>query len=552
MKAKALIYCRVSSQRQVVEGHGLDSQEKLCLDHARSAGYEIAQVFKEEGVSGGLFDRPEMKKLIQYMDEHPEDSFVIVFDDLKRFARDTEVHFLLKKEIYGRNGRVESPNFRFEDTPEGKFVETMMAATAELERNQNKRQVIQKMKARLESGYWPFHPPPALIHIKDTIHGKFLIANEPIASIYKKAIEDFANGILASKEEFRRYVQIQLDKHGVKIKLGNHGAEDILKQILYAGFIEHKKWGVERRKGHHKGFISLEIYELVQQRLQLRAKPRKRADYNFEFPLRPYVFCESCQKPLTASFNTGRNKRYPNYWCKTKGCQYNNRSIRREKIEDEFKSLLETVKPPSEVLDLAGSVLSEVWDSKKEQAGSLQAYTQKQIDESGIKIQNYVNRLGRTQDTEIISVYEDEIKKTKQNIKEMELNLNHNYTDQNFGTAYSLVFDTLKEPLKMWNSESYKDKQTILFMYFEQPLRYNYEDGFGTAQLARPIELINGFVSEQNPNVEMEGVEPSSRNELQTYLQACAIDIFLSNTSSKAKSDSVCFGHCLTLMLTSD
>lgn len=115
----------------------------------------------------------------------------------------------------------------------------------------------------------------------------------------------------------------------------------------------------------------------------------------------------------------------------------------------------------------------------------------------------------------------------------------HNYTDQNFGTASRLVIGTLKEPLKMWNSDSYKDKQTILLMYFEQPLRYNYEDGFGTAQLARPIELINGFVSEQNPIVEMEGFEPSSGKAPYTHLQAWFVDFYSQDTSSTNKGVSV-------------
>jgi len=45
---------------------------------------------------------------------------------------------------------VECLNYRFEDTPEGKFVETVFAAQGQLEREQNGRQVRQKMQARVE------------------------------------------------------------------------------------------------------------------------------------------------------------------------------------------------------------------------------------------------------------------------------------------------------------------------------------------------------------------------------------------------------------------
>ncbi len=53
---KCLIYCRVSSQRQVIEGHGLDSQEQRCRIFANQNNYEVVKVFPDEGISGGLFD----------------------------------------------------------------------------------------------------------------------------------------------------------------------------------------------------------------------------------------------------------------------------------------------------------------------------------------------------------------------------------------------------------------------------------------------------------------------------------------------------------------
>lgn len=154
---KAIIYCRVSSERQVQEGHGLESQEQRCLEYAQKQGLAVVATFHEAGVSGGLFDRPAMHQLIGFLDKNNDDKFVIIFDDLKRFARDVEVHLRLRTELISRGAVLQCLNFNFEDTPEGRFVETVIAATAQLDREQNKRQVIQKMKARLSSGYWPYN-----------------------------------------------------------------------------------------------------------------------------------------------------------------------------------------------------------------------------------------------------------------------------------------------------------------------------------------------------------------------------------------------------------
>ena len=64
---KAVIYCRVSTKNQIKEGDGLGSQETRCREYARHKGYEVAEVFRDEGVSGGLIDRPAMQYMLAYL-----------------------------------------------------------------------------------------------------------------------------------------------------------------------------------------------------------------------------------------------------------------------------------------------------------------------------------------------------------------------------------------------------------------------------------------------------------------------------------------------------
>lgn len=52
----AVIYYRVSSAKQVKEGHGLQSQEARCRDHARSMGYHVEA---PDDVSGGYAREPD-------------------------------------------------------------------------------------------------------------------------------------------------------------------------------------------------------------------------------------------------------------------------------------------------------------------------------------------------------------------------------------------------------------------------------------------------------------------------------------------------------------
>ena len=96
----AVIYCRVSSTKQRLEGHGLDSQEHRCRQHARARGYSVEAVFPDDVSGGGDFmRRPGMVALLAYLDAQKGKPYVVIFDDLKRFARDTEFHIKLKREI---------------------------------------------------------------------------------------------------------------------------------------------------------------------------------------------------------------------------------------------------------------------------------------------------------------------------------------------------------------------------------------------------------------------------------------------------------------------
>ena len=77
-----VIYCRVSSSKQVREGHGLEGQEKRCHDYASNNNYHVIKVFREEGISGGVIERPAMRRMLDFLDEQSGPTVVII-DDIK-------------------------------------------------------------------------------------------------------------------------------------------------------------------------------------------------------------------------------------------------------------------------------------------------------------------------------------------------------------------------------------------------------------------------------------------------------------------------------------
>lgn len=201
---KAVIYCRVSGKKQVAEGSGLDSQEFRCRQYAEAKGYEVEAVFPDDVSGGGDFiKRPGMVALLRYLGKNPTTNYVVIFDDLKRYARDVEFHLKLRRVMSEYGAKRECLNFNFEDTPEGKFNEIISAAAGELERLQMGRQ---KAMARLEQGYAIQAQPPVGYKYEQTRdRGKVLIRDEPVASIVQEGLKGYASGRFASQIEVVRF-----------------------------------------------------------------------------------------------------------------------------------------------------------------------------------------------------------------------------------------------------------------------------------------------------------------------------------------------------------
>ena len=148
-----------------------------------------------------------MLALLSFIDAQPDEDFVVVFDDLKRMSRDTRAFLDLRDAFRLRNVKVESPNFTFEESPEGEFVETVIAAQGALERKQNRRQVKQKMNVRTKFGFWCHLPPVGYKFETIKGQGKTLVRDEPVASIVQEALESYASGSFETQAEVQRFLQ---------------------------------------------------------------------------------------------------------------------------------------------------------------------------------------------------------------------------------------------------------------------------------------------------------------------------------------------------------
>lgn len=507
-------YGRVSTPKQAREGHGLEAQETRSRDHARNIGGYIEVGFSDDITGGGDFmKRPGMVALLKYLDDHPDKSYVVIFDDLKRFARDTEFHLKLRRELNKRNARVECPNFKFEDTPEGTFVEVVLAAEAQLEREQHARQVKQKMLARTKNGYWCFKPPTGYKYENVAGHGKLLVPTEPLAPIVTEAIEGFAFGRLGCPVEVQRFLASHTAfPRNLKGEVLVQRAIDLLTEPLYAGYITVPKWGIFLLPGKHEPLVSAETWHLAQQNYADNRKTPASKNLDEDFPLRGFVVCGQCLKPMTACWSQGQTRKYPYYYCAQAGCSERYKMIAKELIEGDFSSLLQGLAPSDELTSMAFEMLKDLWDGRSRSSCEEAAKDEARVHFIERKIGQLAERILASDSNDVIMAYETEIEKLG---KEKALLRSRAAASQHPPATFAETFRTamsfLAQPWKLWDSNDLSDKRLVLRLVFSGKLSYARNEGFRTAEKSLPFKTLEAISQTNSGLVEALGFEPRSR-----------------------------------------
>jgi hypothetical protein len=92
----------------------------------------------------------------------------------------------------------------------------------------------------------------------------------------------------------------------------------ILRNPIYAGWIAYKPLG-ERYKGDFHPLVTQELFDQVQRKLSGNPTSVGRRKGQHDFPLRRFVRCARCGKPVTGGWARGRwGNRYAYYYCREK------------------------------------------------------------------------------------------------------------------------------------------------------------------------------------------------------------------------------------------
>ncbi|MHB8442757.1 MAG: recombinase family protein [Patescibacteria group bacterium] len=350
---QAVIYIRVSSEEQVTN-FSLQTQEEICRREAKFKGYEIAEIFKEEGKSAkNITGRPTLIKMLEYCRKNKQAISSIFVYRLDRLSRQTEDYLAIRKKLLEYNITIVSATEPTGNSPTEKLLETVLASFAQHDNDVRSERTKNGMRARFLSGLVTNHVPFGYIN-----QSGYAIKDPKTFDTYKRAWDLMATGTKSLREMVNIMKGWELQVGGIQT------VQHMFRNKFYMGLLTSKVYP-EEIKGQHIPMVTEEQFYKIQAILDGRdtnklVLPRKSRD-NMEFPLRRIIRCGKCGAPFTGAKSKGRNGYYSYYFCRNR-CVTT--SIPTKTVDEELKKRLTKLNPTKEGLDFYCNWLLKTYNKK--------------------------------------------------------------------------------------------------------------------------------------------------------------------------------------------
>lgn len=247
-KPLAAIYVRVSTEDQVLHGFSLAGQEDVLKNYASALGYEIYNVYKDEGKSAkDIKKRPAMQQLLQ--DAEQKKFSAIFIYKLDRFSRSLKDLILTIDKLKEWNIDFISLQDKIETaSASGKLMFHIISAFAEFERNIIGERTTFGMQRKSKEGGFVNKPP----------FGYKMI---------DKNLEFDPKNVPRVRQIFEEYVQgdSSLNKLAIKYGFSINGLKKVLSNRVYLGEV---KFAGRVNKGNHQPLIEQELFDRAQFKLK--------------------------------------------------------------------------------------------------------------------------------------------------------------------------------------------------------------------------------------------------------------------------------------------
>ena len=510
------IYTRVSTSKQVKEGNGLDSQLIRCLNYARDNNYNVVNTYKEEGISGQTFIRPQLEILFRDLKENKKEKILLV-DSSSRLSRNLEHNLTYIGRLTELKTKVETTDMTIPEGISGVLFRNILTSLNQYEAQSNQLRVFNRMHAQMETGRYIFNPPFGYERYKDEVLGKMIRPDGVKSIIVKEVLEMFALNQLETTADVQKYLSLKLPTKKNNDTYRNKQAKRILKQsALYAGLIIYKKqdkklpekkWDINT-KGKHKAIISLETHQKIQTKL---STPRKKyqTKHKEEFPLCEILRCNGCNKKMTYNFSTSKSgKKIGYYRCHSYDCSYRKKNINKIRVESKFLEYLKSLSFDNDYAFLIEDITKHILKEKNKTIECDKIRLKNNIKKIEKSITNLVDKLGEDKHMKIHDDIASLVYKKKKELLELENSLYSLNKDNDLNKYLPEILNIFKDLTSHWTSLNRESQRNFNSLVFPKGISFTLEEKITTPLISKPFNVYSKNIKEEGNLVELRGLEP--------------------------------------------
>ena len=337
MVKKCYIYTRVSTSMQI-DGFSLDAQRHKLMKYAEAMDMQVIREYSDEGRSGkNIKDRPQFVQMLKDIEKDRDGVCYVLVFKLSRFGRNA-ADVLSSLQTMQDNGvnliAVEDSLDSSKDA--GKLMITVLAAVAEMERDNIRVQTMSGRKEKAYSGLWNGGAAP---YGYSLVNGKLVVVEDEAEAI-RIIFDKYVNTDLGYTGVAKYLAKCGISKvirHNGKLA---HFSEDFVKNVLdnevYMGKIAYGKRKTQTKKGTrgeyemvknddyilvdgvHEAIVTEELWSLAHKKRKATAiRLSKKHDLEHEHLLSGIVKCPHCGKGLVGNVNRKKKKNgepYPTHF----------------------------------------------------------------------------------------------------------------------------------------------------------------------------------------------------------------------------------------------
>ena len=325
--SNCVIYTRVSTKEQADNNLSLETQRKACEQYALKSKYTIAGYFGGTFESAKTDERKQFNNMLAFVKKSKEKISYIIVYSVDRFSRSGANAIYIAEKLKREGITVFAASQPTDTTTaSGSLQQNIQFIFSEYDNQLRREKCMAGVKEQLLNGVWCTAPPLGYDIVRRNGKKEFVLNKKGL--LIKKAYSWKADGMA------NEAIKDKLTALGWKID--SRRVSDVLRNPFYCGLLAHTALEGTLVEGIQEKAVTKELFLKVNGILDKYRHGYNIRPQNDYAPLKRFLKCDECQKPLTA-YRAWKNQEYY-YKCSTSGCKCNKRA---DSLHDAFKILLD-------------------------------------------------------------------------------------------------------------------------------------------------------------------------------------------------------------------